>query len=52
MTEHNNPGKTEVSPSAAMLQLMSGFWISRSLYIAAKLGIADHLRDGRKTVDE
>lgn len=52
MTEHNEPGKTDDSPSAAMLQLMSGFWISRALYIAAKLGIADYLQDGSKTVDE
>lgn len=52
MTEHNEPSKTDVSPSAAMLQMISGFWISRALYIAAKLGLADHLRDGHKTAHE
>lgn len=52
MTEHNPPSKTDVPASVAMLQMISGFWISRAIYVAAKLGIADHLRDGHRTVDE
>jgi ubiquinone/menaquinone biosynthesis C-methylase UbiE len=52
MTEHNPPSNAAVPPSVAMLQMISGFWISRAIYIAAKLGIADQLRDGPKTVDE
>ncbi len=32
--------------------MISGFWISRAIYIGAKLGLADHLRDGHKTPDE
>ena len=32
--------------------MISGFWISRAIYIVAKLGLADHLRDGHKTTDE
>jgi ubiquinone/menaquinone biosynthesis C-methylase UbiE len=31
---------------------MSGFWISRCVYIIAKLGIADLLKDGPKTAEE
>ena len=31
----------EISPPVAMLQLIAGFWVSRAIYIAAKLGIAD-----------
>jgi hypothetical protein len=31
-----------------MLQLMSGFWISRCIYITAKLGLADLVKDGLK----
>lgn len=42
----------EVPPSIAMLQMISGFWISRAIYIAAKLGLADHLAEGRKTAQE
>jgi len=34
---------TEVPPQAAMLQLISGFWISRAVYVLAKLGIPDLL---------
>lgn len=35
-----------------MLRIISGFWISRAIYIAAKLGIADLVRDQPKTADE
>jgi hypothetical protein len=52
MTEHNPLSNPDVPPSVAMLQMISGFWISRAIYLAAKLGIADHLRDGPKTVEE
>jgi SAM-dependent methyltransferase len=52
MTERNQPGSADVPPSVAMLKMISGFWISRAIYIAAKLGIADHMRDVHKTADE
>lgn len=42
----------EPTPQIAMLQLISGFWISRAVYIIAKLGVADHLADGPKTAEE
>ncbi len=35
-----------------MLQLISGFWISRGIYITAKLGLADLVKDGAKTADD
>jgi hypothetical protein len=35
-----------------MLQIISGFWVSRAIYIVAKLGIADHLASGPKTAEE
>jgi len=41
-----------VPPPIAMLQLISGFWISRGIYITAKLGLADLVKDGAKTADE
>ena len=52
MSTHNLPSNPDVPLSVGMLQMISGFWISRAIYIAAKLGIADQLRDGPKTVDE
>jgi len=35
-----------------MLQMITGFWVSRAIYVAAKLGLADLVKDGPKTVDE
>jgi SAM-dependent methyltransferase len=38
--------KEEQSPAAALFQLATGYWISQAIYVAAKLGIADLLKDG------
>jgi len=35
-----------------MLQMISGFWVSRALYVAAELGFADHLHDQPRTAAE
>ena len=35
-----------------MLQIISGFWVSRSVYVIAKLGIPDLLKTGPKTAEE
>jgi ubiquinone/menaquinone biosynthesis C-methylase UbiE len=48
----NATATSEIPPPMAMLQLISGFWISRCLYVAAKLGIPDILKDGPKTAEE
>lgn len=34
------------------MQMATGYWVSQSLYAAAKLGIADLLKDGSKSCDE
>jgi O-methyltransferase domain/Dimerisation domain len=39
-------------PPETILQLIEGFWVSRTLYIAAKLGIADLVKDQPKTAEE
>jgi len=44
-----------VSPEAApgpLLQMMTGYWNTQTLYVAAKLGIADLLSDGSQSCDE
>ena len=33
-------------------EMITGYWISQAIYAAAKFGIADHLKDGPKTVGE
>ena len=41
--------ETKISQEKArgkVLMLLSGEWVSRSLYVATKLEIADHLHDG------
>ena len=38
--------------TSEMLQLISGFHVARALYVAAKLGVADALRDGERTCAE
>jgi hypothetical protein len=35
-----------------MLQIISGFWISRAVYVIAKLGIPDLLKSGPRTAEE
>jgi hypothetical protein len=33
-------------PSATLLKMMTGYWLSQALYVAAKLGVADLLLEG------
>lgn len=42
--------KLEIAPQEMMLNLIGGFWIARSIYLAAKLGIADVFDDQAKTI--
>lgn len=42
----------QVTPQVAMLQMIAGFWLSRTIYVAAKLGLADLISDGPKTATE
>jgi SAM-dependent methyltransferase len=37
---------------ATLLQMMTGYWVSQALYVAAKLGIADLLADGPVDCDK
>jgi hypothetical protein len=43
---------SELSPAQAMLQMTAGHWISQAIYVAAKLGIADLLKDGPRSSEE
>jgi O-methyltransferase domain/Dimerisation domain len=43
---------TEAPPQAEMMQLIFGFMVSQALYVAAKLGVADLLKDGPKDFNE
>ena len=39
-------------PQVAMLRMMTGYWVSQSVYVAAKLGLADLLSDGPRSHQE
>src|SRR5262245_3563941 len=44
--------KGETSPAQTAIQVAFGFISARALYVAAKLGVADYLKDGPKTATE
>ena len=46
------PRQQEPPSQLAMLQIISGFWVSRAVFVIAKLGIPDLLNSGPKTADE
>lgn len=52
MTAPANQVTDEPNAQAQMLQLISGFWISRAVYVLAKLGIPDLMKSGPKTAEE
>jgi SAM-dependent methyltransferase len=43
---------SEMPPQITLFQMMSGYWVSQVIYVAAKLGLADLLKDGPKKTDE
>ena len=43
---------TEVSSSAKLLQLLEGAWVAQAIGVAAKLGLADLMKDGARPVDD
>jgi hypothetical protein len=47
--EDNNK---ELPPSVALMQMIAGFWVSSAIYVAAKLGFADHMGDNSINADE
>ncbi len=39
-------------PQSTFMQMVNGYWISQAIYVAAKLGIADLLKESAKHCDE
>jgi hypothetical protein len=51
------PGNSQIEasstpPHAQLIQMAMGHWVSRIVYVAAKLNLGDHLADGPKTAEE
>jgi hypothetical protein len=52
MSENLSTRTASPPPHAALLQMMTGYWVSQAVYVAAKLGLADRLADGALSCDE
>ncbi|MDT7602574.1 MAG: hypothetical protein QOF61_571 [Acidobacteriota bacterium] len=53
MNEEQNTSLSDAPPPPIqMLQMIAGFWVSRAIYAAAKLGVADLVADAPKSVEE
>lgn len=52
MTDSRHSHQPISAPHAALLQAAFGAQSAQILYVAAKLGVADHLRNGRRTAAE
>ena len=42
----------QIPPSFALFRMVTGYYVSRAIYVVAKLGIADHLSEGPRRVDD
>jgi SAM-dependent methyltransferase len=52
LNEAQNTIHADAPPPVQMLQMIAGFWVSRAIYAAAKLGVADLVADAPKSVAE
>jgi hypothetical protein len=48
----NTTTPSDIPPQLVMLQMVKSYWISQLIYIAAKLGIADLLKNGPLSCDK
>jgi hypothetical protein len=51
MSEHASSTAKTAPLSPVLLQMMTGYWVSQALYVAAKLGVADLLAEGPRSVE-
>ena len=51
-TQSGQQNSDERPPFQVVREMLDGFLITQCIYVAAKLGIADLLKDGPKSVDE
>lgn len=51
-TETNDMTTNNYPPQLVLQQIIQGFQVTQCIYVAAKLGIADLLKDGPRTSEE
>jgi hypothetical protein len=42
---------SEPQPWQQLTRMITGYWTARAIYVAAKLRVADHLKDGPRTAE-
>src|SRR5262245_50648550 len=42
----------QLPPQEQMSRMLTGYWVTQALYVAAKLGLADQLTEGPRTADD
>ena len=47
-----NKNMEKLPPAAVLMQMITGFWMSSAIYVAAKLALADHMSGGPVNSDE
>ena len=52
MSEGHDSDTETAPPHAQLVQMAMAHWVSRIVYVAAKLGLADRLAEGPKSADE
>jgi hypothetical protein len=52
MKEPDRTARVDLPPPEALLRMIAGFWLARALYLAARLGIADLLKDGPRNSEK
>ncbi len=45
-------GSPNATPPPVLFQMATGYWLSQAVYVAAKLGLADLLKDGPRSCQE
>lgn len=51
-TQHNLLQPDSSSPPISLFRMITGYWVSQCVYVAAKLGIADLIAEGPKTAED
>ncbi|MGB3694298.1 MAG: methyltransferase [Spirulinaceae cyanobacterium] len=50
-SSNSTPASPQMPPQAKMMQMVTGCWLSQCIYVAAKLNLADLLKDGSRSCD-
>ena len=50
-SSNSTPASHQTPPQAQMIQMLTGCWLSQCIYVAAKLNLADLLKDGSCSCD-